>query len=936
ITKAFLQLSLAEQDRDVHRFLWKQGNCIRVMRFLRVTFGVNCSPFLLNATICHHLDGYAGDDRAVQELRSNLYVDDLLTGADTQEEAEELFVHARRIMAEAGMSLSKWTTSDSQLAQFMHEQGADVIGAPQSKVLGVKWLPREDAFSFEGFSLKSDDLVVTKRILLSCIARVFDPVGFIAPFIVSAKLLFQDLWRAGVGWDEELSMGMQEAVSEWLVGMQEVKAVRIKRGYFADGWGSCTPEVHVFGDASEKAYGCCAYLRRFDACSGRYISTLLMSRARVAPLKRVTLPRLELLACLLAARMARHVCDVFKQQMNCYFWSDSMIALGWIRGDPLRWKQFVANRVREIQELTEPSRWAHTPGVDNPADLLTRGCSAGRLVNSELWWEGPRWLQTRLPCADPIPPSETDIELCVDEARASDVALVTHHAPEIFPVERWGTFSKAVRVVAWVMKFVRNVRAPVVKRDLSGDLSREEVAAAKVILLKEEQKRCFSAEYEMLLRGQGLHKGSPLFKLNPTKDTDGLLRMKGRLQRSDLSYDEKHPIILPRSHCSLLIVHAEHHLLKHAGVETMIGVLRSRYWIIGLRRLAKRVKGECTACLRHDSLPCNQETAPLPADRVKQSPPFAVVGIDHAGPLLCVDYPGKKFYFLLFTCAVTRAVHLELVESMTTCDTLMAMRRFASRRGMPGVIHSDNAKGFVRASKELLSMYGTEGPEWKIIAPRAPWWGGWWERMVRTVKSALRKSIGVRCLKKTELETVLHEIEACVNSRPLTFVGDAVDASSPLTPSHFLIGRTAGFPADVLDDVEVDAEQLENREKLRRARMKMFWNKWRDSYLRSLPAVVAKSRERGVLEIGSVVLIRDDGQRKLQWPMGVVEELLPGKDGVVRAVKLRTSSGVVVRPVQRLHHLECCYRAEPSATPGNNHSVTRLGRQIKTPERLNL
>jgi hypothetical protein len=150
---------------------------------------------------------------------------------------------------------------------------------------------------------------------------------------------------------------------------------------------------------------------------------------------------------------------------------------------------------------------------------------------------------------------------------------------------------------------------------------------------------------------------------------------------------------------------------------------------------------------------------------VVQSPPFSVVGIDHAGPLFCADFSGKKFYVLLFTCAVVRAVHLELVPSLNVEDCVPAIRCFIARRSLPAMIWSDNAKTFVAAKTQLMKIFGPSCPEWKYIVPRAPWWGGWWERLVRSVKSGLKKSVGWKSLTRSELETTLLEIEACIDSR---------------------------------------------------------------------------------------------------------------------------------------------------------------------------
>ena len=394
-------------------------------------------------------------------------------------------------------------------------------------------------------------------------------------------------------------------------------------------------------------------------------------------------------------------------------------------------------------------------------------------------------------------------------------------------------------------------------------------------------------------------------KLDPFLGKDCLLRIKGRLQLSDLSYDEKHPIILPKCHILKLLVRFQHEILKHAGVDTVITSLRNSYWIIGVRRLAKQVKRECVSCQRIDAPACNQNVAPLPELRVQKAPPFTVTGMDYAGPMYCSDLPKKKLYILLFTCAIVRAVHLELTESLHLSDFMLAFRRFIARRGIPTVLYSDNAKTFHGAQVRLLNSFGSLSPKWRFIVPRSPWWGGWWERLVRSVKGALKKSIGSRCLTRVELETTLLEVEACVNSRPLTFAGDNVDNTKPLTPSHFLIGRPAGLISQVNEDVgKVSRNTLTERDLIRQNQLERFWSQWSQDYLRNLPPVIGRFKAQGQIRVGSVVLIREDNVTRLKWPMGVVTEVYPGKDGSIRSVQLKTKGGIFTRPIQRLHNLE--------------------------------
>ncbi|XP_043228193.1 uncharacterized protein LOC122384656 [Amphibalanus amphitrite] len=381
--------------------------------------------------------------------------------------------------------------------------------------------------------------------------------------------------------------------------------------------------------------------------------------------------------------------------------------------------------------------------------------------------------------------------------------------------------------------------------------------------------------------------------------------MKGRLQLSDLSVEEKNPIILPKCHLSLLIIRFQHRLMSHAGVGTLLSALRRTYWIVSARRIARSVKRECVACQRQDSQPCCEPAGQLPRVRVTESSPFSVTGIDFAGPLFSVDQPGKKYYICLFTCATTRAVHLEMTDSLSLPAFILALRRFAARRGWPAIIFSDNAASFRACAARLKETMVDSAPEWRFIVPSAPWYGGWWERLVRSVKVGLRKALGKRCLTLTELETVLLEIESCINSRPLTFVSDDVTCADPLTPNHFLIGRGSVFSPDVIEDHEnVSVKSLYQRESVRRARLEQFWQVWKREYVRNLPAAVPRFSSRGGLRVGSVVMIQKDNQPRLRWPWGVVERVHPGRDGVVRSVDVRTAKGSYTCAIQRLHNLE--------------------------------
>ena len=721
IQKAFLMIGLHTEDKDVHRFLWNVNDQIRTMRFTRVTFGNAASPFLLNATVQYHLARF-DECRTVKELKDNLYVDDWLTGADSEEEICKMMSEGEKTMKEGGFTLTKWA-SNSQAARREHSKMFGEFDEMSiTKVLGLSWKTTGDYFHFVTL-LSSEIGHCSKRILLSIIARLFDPLGLLTPFSITLKVLFQETWRRGFDWDDVLPNEFQVQMKAWIEGLDYVRDWKILRCISPVAWdGGSQKELIVFADASEKAYGCCVYLR--TTVNGQVFVNLVTSKTRVAPLKKTTLPRLELLAALLAARLLKFVTSALQLETtgNSYTcWSDSQVALSWIKSNAAKWKQFVQNRVLEIQELTSPERWHFCRGKENPADLLTRGISAREMTNSNMWLHGPAWLNESQPRSDEEIPDWTREEEDEDARETVLVMTPVEGTKNLLEYDRFSDFGKLVRVVTWVLRFTTNCR-PHQERRSSSELSPGELENGGITLLRCIQRERYGEEIEQLISGRDVKGGSSISRLSPFIGKDGLLRMQGRLAfASSLLYDEKHPIILPKCHLTLLLVKNKHYMMKHAGVDTLVTAIRNNFWIVSVRTLAKKICRSCIHCQRQDSRACKQAMAPLPEDRVKKSPSFSVIGIDHAGPLFCSDTSNRKLYILLFTCAVVRAVHLELVDSLSLEDFILAFKRFVARRGHPSIIYSDNAQTFKAAHKVLQRELGYMGLDWKFSAPLAPW-----------------------------------------------------------------------------------------------------------------------------------------------------------------------------------------------------------------------
>ncbi|XP_039537635.1 LOW QUALITY PROTEIN: uncharacterized protein LOC120485906 [Pimephales promelas] len=941
IEKAFLQISLAETDRDAVRFLWftalpheDAGERLRVLRMTRVVFGVSPSPFLLAATVRRHLKEYEHQfPEVVRIIRESLYVDDLISSASDVENAFHITTGAKEIMSAAGMNLCKWTTNCAALKEKWKETMSEPAEETEThgsvlKVLGLVWRTQTDEFVFDLTALL--DAVAkrenTKRSVLKLSARIFDPIGFLTPFTVRVKCLFQELWIRGLGWDEELPSDLAQEWQGWCAELPQIHHIHIPRWYGS----KCmhrhnAHQLHVFCDASEKAYSTVAYLLRV-ADDGTKTTCLVASKSRVAPLKKISLPRLELMGAVIGARLGNSLLKPLNMELHqVHMWTDSMIVLQWIRSPAHKWKQFVANRVSEIQLLTNPEMWSHCRSKFNPADLPTRGLTVANLKESEIWWNGPSFLTTLNPLEESE--EETSDEIVVSELTQDQqmVQLSSGEKREKEPVVdlmKYSKLKRVLRVTAWIKRFVHNASS---SSKMRGELTADEMFEAEKYWIKLTQERSFSPEISSLKAGKTLNADSKIRDLRPFLDEDELLCVGGRLQQSDFSYREKHPWILPNKdrYCELLVQY-NHEFIMHSGLRDTLVQTRSRYWILRARQIVKGVLSKCTVCKRFKVKPAQQDTAPLPRDRVSEKPPFEVTGIDFAGPLYVKgDRALCKAYVALFTCAVTRAVHLELVSSQSTESFLLALKRFISRRGLCKVIYSDNAKTFKRANQDLselwkaikdpqiLEYFSGKGITWRFIVERAAWWGGFWERLVRSVKMSMRKVLGKASLTFEEMSTLLAEVEAILNSRPLTFVHNELDEPQPLTPAHFLVGERLTslppkpFPADY-DHPTVSKGDMTRRWRYRNRLMTNLWNRWRRDYLLDLKSAHSCNTQKPTqLKMGDVVLIGDVNMPRQTWKLGKIEELFPGRDGKVRSCALRTSTGTVLkRPVQLLYALE--------------------------------
>ena len=387
-----------------------------------------------------------------------------------------------------------------------------------------------------------------------------------------------------------------------------------------------------------------------------------------------------------------------------------------------------------------------------------------------------------------------------------------------------------------------------------------------------------------------------------------ILKKSGRLNHAVLSEEEKRPILLPPNHRFVhLLIERTHKQLCHAGTQQVLSAIRDQYWIVRGRQQVRSVLMRCRSCHLFRAKPFHlQRPAPLPRSRVTPAKPFSRSGVDFAGPLYVRegrDSGPIKAYIAVFTCAVVRAVHLEMVRSLTTEDFIKAYRRFSARRGKPVSLISDNAGTFRGAA----SVLAAEGVEWHFIVERAPWWGGFYERMVGLTKAALRRTLGASLMRWEELETVLCSVEAAINARPLTAISDDPDDTQPLRPADFLHCSLENDEA-----AGSEAEQLTRRRRHQHRVVTSLWVRWQRDYLRNLQDFSHTPSGADLQPTtGDVVLIEGEkSSNRLAWMTGIVKTLHPGRDGKTRAATVHTQRGDVRRPIQKLYLLEAAHTSE--------------------------
>lgn len=910
VEKMYRQCLLDESDRTLQLILWREDENLplKTLKLNTVTYGFASASYL--STRCLWQLGEECSDPLIRTIvQHDLYVDDLITGCDSEDELQRIQIAISKTLSAGCFNLRKYKSNSSKVLESLSERSSDtLIISESSNALGLGWTSNTDRLHYS-FEIPPSNDKITKRYILSTSFKIFDPLGFVSPCIIIPKLIMQQLWLDKVGWDDVLSEEIIRAWRKFSNSLSHISLITLPRQVLCDS--PVVTELHSFSDASQRAYGACVYIRSIDEAGNVHVN-LLCSKSKVAPIKACTIPRLELCAALLAARLCKAVVDSLRFPIKRkLYWCDSSVVLAWLHTSSRKLKTFVANRVAEILELTELSCWRYVPTSDNPADLVSRGVYPEELKDHNLWWTGPKYLLQEELSWPTLCPNKSQLECEIPEIKINVNTNVDKLS--IVPFHNFNKLHKLKRIYAYALRYMHNLRYPHSKR--VNALSLDELKDSFHLLCRTAQQESFPVEYGLLSKEKTLSPKSTIIALAPFMDPKGLIRVGGRLDASSIPFDSKHPILLHSSHHLTKLIFEREHLLKlHAGPQLLLASVREYIWPINGRHLARRTVHNCITCRRVQGKTLSPIMGNLPSQRVTVDFPFRSVGIDFAGPFFVLNRKGRgsrvtKCYLCIFVCLRYKCVHLEAVSDLSTDAFILTLRRFISRRGKPAEIFSDNGRNFVGAAKEIgnflkcnhkaVTEFSNEEEIKFLFSPAyAPHFGGIWEAGVKSAKFHIRRVMGNTHLTFEEISTLFAQVEAILNSRPLCPLSSSPSDPFFLTPGHFLLGRSlTALPSPSYEDCK--STQLKRYQRLEQIRQH-FWRRWQKEYLAELQQRSKWRTKDTPLNVGDLVLLQEENLPPLCWRMGRISKLFPGPDGVCRVADVQTTQGCYRRPFTRL------------------------------------
>lgn len=910
-------------DRNYLRFLWfhenNPENELTEYRMKVHVFGNSPSPAV--AIYCLRCAAQEGEtdfgEDARQFVEEDFYMDDGLKSLPSPEMAISLLKRTQDMLAGSNLKLHKLASNSKKVMQaFSSEDYANslkeldlgVNSLPMQRTLGLLWNLETDCFNFQ---VQSDNRPYTRRGLLSVVNSLYDPLGFVAPITVQGKLLLRELTANATDWDSSLPASGQELWDSWKNSLQELQHIQVPRSYgLVSPSGAKFTELSVFSDASEKIIAAVAYLKTVDS-NGNCHAGFITGKARLAPLPELSIPRLELCAAVLSVNMMETIIAeiaVRFDEINLY--TDSRVVLGYICNEKRRFHVYVSNRVQRIRSRTKPEQWHYVSSDHNPADIATRPITPTKLQDT-IWFSGPAFLhQLKM---ETVPKAPFPL---VDPDR--DVEVRTHmtlsNTSFSRRFERFSVWNRLIRAIGKLIHIAHSYKpdqkghTPACKGWHCCKLppSADTIIQSTKVVIRAIQQETYTDELQCLKQNKPLPKTSTLRKLDPFVDQSGLLRIGGRLIKADLSSEEKRPLIIPgKSHVALLLIRHFHERTHHQGRHFTEGAIRSAgYWIIGGKKRISSLIHTCVVCRKLRRGCETQKMADLPKDRLSAEPPFTHVGLDVFGPWsVCArrtrgGFAESKRWAVLFTCLNIRAIHIEVIESLTTSSFINALRRFLAIRGPVKQIRSDRGTNFIGACKDLQipsnvdekaveRFLSDHNCTWTFNPPHSSHMGGAWERMIRLTRKILDSMLlqtSSSRLTHEVLSTFMAEVTAIINNRPLIPV--STDPADPfiLTPATLLTQKSS---TDLVPPENCEKPDLYKQWRMVQNLASTFWDRWRKQYLATLQYRRKWQHQQTNIPKGSIVLLKDSQSKRNDWPLGIITETYPSQDGRVRKIQVK-------------------------------------------------
>ena len=943
----FHQIYVDERDVLVNQFWWYEDDecskpklCVLDVHI----FGAKSSPTVSTFVLRHHGEIHKGEisPEVAWAIIRSFYIDDFLASYADVDKARQVRLELTQVLAKGGFELLKWNSNDPRALDDCpgireDEKSLDdkdelpQDAASLDRILGVRFSFKKDHFLFYVKPEKVMIPVNTRCELLKVMACCFDPFGVAAPNILILKLLFQTSIRDKTkGWDDQLPDEVKEAVAKWQTEVPHLSTLTIPRWLKSDATVDAVADLHIFADASRYGYGYCAYRRAQvdETVDLRF----LFGKARVIPADAEktrhhnSIPRFELTAATAASEFyLTLLAETEEKYGRIFFWTDSECVLKQIRDTKLRQDTFVANRLSKIRANTNVSDWHHVETINNPADIASRGLKSTDTKGWDIYHNGPAFLR------DPkwVPPDPTTP---ISIAATAGEEMEEDREEEINPLElpsrpwllqladKYSRWSDKCRIIARIQRCARKWRlmSKLGRGGTIPPLTQEEIDRSELMILKEIQQKYFSKEFQLLkvnkvrkpqIRTNVKLANSSIKKFNPFLDEDGLIRSSTRLINAEsLTYNVRCPIILPKEDQNVdCLIRSFHQAFGHSGIDFIRNQLRQKYLILSDGMAVKKVLNKCAICQKIFKAPAAQQMAPLPVDRLSVGQPFEVTGADLFGPYeLKWGKKGKtKRWVIIFTCLKIRAVHFDILETISAPSLLNAVIRLKSLFPAVRKIYSDSGNNFLGSEKLLekaianFAMAGessaTPPLEWQRLPPHSSHRGGVWERLIKSTKRILAALLGKGDVELDVFNTVLHRAAFILNHRPITHLSNDPSDLAPLTPAHFMLAGSDVIVSDPSAPLgPVGATDLRFSHQRGLNLINGFWKRWLREYVTTLRNRSKWQDVQPELQQGQLVLMVDELKIRPAWKLGRINALI-SSDGLIRTADVLTASGRTFR-----------------------------------------